>query len=224
MRPQVGALTIFAVVIALTGLLLVGQALARQTFLDSVDHPTLRALGFGRAQLVAGDHAARGRWSPIAAALLAVVVAVAASPLTPIGVARNAEPDPGLFVRRPRCSGSASSRVLVAVLALAVAPGVVVHARVRGSGRPTRRRRGRRASLGGWACRVHRSLAGTGVRMALEPGRGRTAVPVRTTIVGAALAVATVVAALTFASSLDHLVSTPRLYGWSWDVRVETER
>ncbi len=51
-RPQVGALTIFAVVIALTGLLLVGQALARQTFLDSVDHPTLRALGFGRRQLV----------------------------------------------------------------------------------------------------------------------------------------------------------------------------
>ena len=64
--------------------------------------------------------------------------------------------------------------------------------------------------------------AGTGVRMALEPGRGRTAVPVRTTIVGAALAIATVVAALTFASSLDHLVSTPRLYGWSWDARVET--
>jgi hypothetical protein len=47
-------------------------------------------------------------------------------------------------------------------------------------------------------------------------------VPVRTTIVGAALAIATVVAALTFASSLDHLVSTPRLYGWSWDVRVTT--
>ena len=42
--------------------------------------------------------------------------------------------------------------------------------------------------------------AGTGVRMALEPGRGRTAVPVRTTILGAALAIATVVAALTFAA------------------------
>jgi putative ABC transport system permease protein len=65
-------------------------------------------------------------------------------------------------------------------------------------------------------------VAGTGVRMALEPGRGRTAVPVRSTIMGAVLATATVVAALTFASSLDHLVSTPRLYGWSWDARVET--
>jgi ABC-type lipoprotein release transport system permease subunit len=58
--------------------------------------------------------------------------------------------------------------------------------------------------------------------MALEPGRGRSAVPVRTTIAGCALAIGAVVAALTFASSLDHLVTTPRLYGWSWDVRVET--
>ena len=60
-RPQVGALTIFAVVIALTGLLLVGQALARQTFLDSVDHPTLRALGFGRRQLVGAAMLPRAR-------------------------------------------------------------------------------------------------------------------------------------------------------------------
>ena len=56
--------------------------------------------------------------------------------------------------------------------------------------------------------------------MALEPGRGRTAVPVRTTIVTAALAIATVTAALVFAASLDHLVTTPRLYGWNWDVRM----
>src|SRR5439155_25368605 len=48
------------------------------------------------------------------------------------------------------------------------------------------------------------------------------AVPVRTTILGSALAIATVVAAVSFAASLDHLVSTPRLYGWSWDVRVTT--
>jgi ABC-type lipoprotein release transport system permease subunit len=59
--------------------------------------------------------------------------------------------------------------------------------------------------------------AAAGVRMALEPGRGRTSVPVRTTIVSAGLAIATVVAAVVFASSLQHLVSTPRLFGWNWD-------
>ncbi len=99
-RPQVGALTIFAVVIALTGLLLVGQALARQTFLDSVDHPTLRALGFGRRELIVTSMLRAGAVA-VAAAGLAMVVAVAASPLTPIGAARTAEPDLGVFLDGP---------------------------------------------------------------------------------------------------------------------------
>jgi FtsX-like permease family len=62
----------------------------------------------------------------------------------------------------------------------------------------------------------------TGVRFALEPGRGRTAVPARTTIVGAVGAVVTVIAAVTFAASLDHLLATPRLYGTNWDARIVT--
>jgi hypothetical protein len=52
--------------------------------------------------------------------------------------------------------------------------------------------------------------------MAVEPGEGRTAVPVRSALVGTALAVALVVTTLTFASSLHTLVSTPSLYGWNW--------
>ena len=59
-----------------------------------------------------------------------------------------------------------------------------------------------------------------GTRQALDGGRGRTAVPVRTTVMAAALAVATLTTALTFGSSLDHLLGTPRLYGWSWDAQV----
>jgi hypothetical protein len=43
---------------------------------------------------------------------------------------------------------------------------------------------------------------------------------VRTTVVAAALAVATLTTALTFGSSLGHLLDTPRLYGWSWDAQV----
>nr|MDQ3354263.1 hypothetical protein [Actinomycetota bacterium] len=60
----------------------------------------------------------------------------------------------------------------------------------------------------------------TGVRMAFEPGRGGTSGPTRSTLVGAALAVACVLAALTFAASLDRLLDTPRLYGWDWDAMV----
>ena len=218
-RPQVGALSIFALVIALTGLLLVGQALARQTFLDSVDHPTLRALGFGRRQLVAGA-VLRGVVVAMGAAVLAVVLAIAASPLTPIGVARDADPDLGFFVDG-RVILLGALAVFGAVLVLAALPAwwYTRGAQFRTADRPA----ARTSRLVGWLGRSGAPLtAGAGVRMALEPGRGRTAVPVRTTIVGAALAIATVVAALTFASSLDHLVSTPRLYGWSWDARVET--
>jgi ABC-type lipoprotein release transport system permease subunit len=54
--------------------------------------------------------------------------------------------------------------------------------------------------------------------MALEPGRGRTAVPVRSTIFGASLSLIALAAALSFGASLDHLVTTPGLAGWNWDL------
>ena len=61
-----------------------------------------------------------------------------------------------------------------------------------------------------------------GLRMALEPGRGPTAVPVRSAFLGAAVGTVGIVAVLVFSASLDHLVATPRLYGWSWDTAVST--
>jgi hypothetical protein len=65
------------------------------------------------------------------------------------------------------------------------------------------------------------SVAGVvGVHFALEPGRGRTAVPVRSVLVGTVLAVAMVIATLTFASGLQTLVSHPALYGWNWNYAI----
>ena len=55
-----------------------------------------------------------------------------------------------------------------------------------------------------------------GVRMALEPGEGRSAVPVRSALLGSVLAVALIVTTLTFGNSLQTLVSRPALYGWNW--------
>lgn len=55
-----------------------------------------------------------------------------------------------------------------------------------------------------------------GMRMALEPGRGRASVPVRSMLSSAVLAVAMVVATLTFGSGLQSLVSHPALYGWNF--------
>jgi hypothetical protein len=58
---------------------------------------------------------------------------------------------------------------------------------------------------------------GAGLRFALEPGRGRTAVPVRSVIAGTVLAMLVGVATLTFGASLSTLISHPALYGWNFN-------
>ncbi len=63
-----------------------------------------------------------------------------------------------------------------------------------------------------------------GVRMALEPGEGRSAVPVRSALLGSILAVALVVTTVTFGSSLQTLVSSPALYGWNWTYILQSGR
>jgi hypothetical protein len=58
------------------------------------------------------------------------------------------------------------------------------------------------------------------VRLALEPGRGRTAVPVRAALAGIVAAVCAVTAAASFGASLAQLVATPPAYGVTWDLTV----
>ena len=58
-----------------------------------------------------------------------------------------------------------------------------------------------------------------GVQLAVEQGRGRTAVPVRGALLGTALSVLAVTAAITFGANLLQLVQTPRLYGQAWDAQ-----
>ncbi len=210
-------LWLLAGLIALAALLVSIQALSRQAFFESTDHPVLRALGMTR-----GERFATGlvRTTVIAllATVIAVVVAIALSPLWPIGLARVAEPSPGLEVN-VAVIGIGTVAVFLGILLV----GAVTTWRWT---RPSTRRHHL-----GHATRpplVTRLLGGNlrplpvvlGTRQALDGGRGRTAVPVRTTVMAAALAVATLTTALTFGSSLGHLLDTPRLYGWSWDAQI----
>ena len=208
-RLQSLALWLLAGSTALVGLLVLSQAVARQVFIDSRDHETLAALGMTGGQRWALGMA-RAALIGAAGAIVAVVLAIALSPLTPVGLARTAEPDPGLRVDGP-VLGLGLLATLVAVPVLALVP--TWRARRRAD-RESRRPSSVAAAL---------SRAGfpvttvTGARLALEPGRGPTAVPVRTTLVTAGVAVASVAAALTFGASLDRLVTTPRLFGQTWD-------
>ena len=91
-------------VIALTtlvaGAAFVGQAIARQLRRELADRATLQALGFDRTHTIL---AAISRMAPVAAgcAVIAAVTAVLASPLGPIGLARQAEVDPGIHWDMP---------------------------------------------------------------------------------------------------------------------------
>jgi hypothetical protein len=60
--------------------------------------------------------------------------------------------------------------------------------------------------------------------MALEPGRGPNAVPVRSAFFGAAIGTLGIVAVLVFGGSLDHLVATPPLYGAPWDAVLQVRQ
>jgi hypothetical protein len=61
--------------------------------------------------------------------------------------------------------------------------------------------------------------ADAGVRFALDPGRGASAVPVWTSIVGVTLTIALLAGLWSFQASLRHLLDTPHLYGWNWSVK-----
>jgi putative ABC transport system permease protein len=156
-----------------------------------------------------------------AAAAAAVPIAIALSPLTPIGLARLAEPNPGIWIDAP-VLGIGSLLVLVVTVAGSVLPALAA-ARSAADSNPSGSNE-EPSVLAGILGRSSSSPAAVaGLRMALEPGRGRSAVPVRSAIFGVALSVAALTASLLFATSLDHVLSTPRLSGFSWDVFVAEE-
>jgi ABC-type antimicrobial peptide transport system permease subunit len=92
-RPQTVALWLLAALFGVIGLLIVGQLLARLTFLEAAQYGTLRALGMSRAQLLTAC-LGRAAMTGAAGGLIAVGLGVALSPLLPVGLARVAEPHP----------------------------------------------------------------------------------------------------------------------------------
>ena len=65
--------------------------------------------------------------------------------------------------------------------------------------------------------------AALGARMAFEPGQGRSAVPVRSALAASTVALAAVIAAAVFGTSLLALVSTPHRYGQNWAQEVDLQ-
>ncbi len=221
-RPQAVALVVFALVLAVTGLLVVGQVASRLMLAAAQDNRTLAALGMTRGQLLAAGLVEVGL-AAAAGAAVACGVAIAASPLMPIGPARLAEPDPGVSVNAAVLAAGFAA-ITVLMLARVAWPAWRQASARLSAEHDAAGMVGRRSRAAGWLARSGAPVtAVTGVRFALDPGQGRTAVPVRSALLGTVLAVTAVAAAVTFGANMLHLVDTPRLYGQDWDVAVDLQ-
>jgi len=211
------ALEIAAGIAALVALVGVSLALSREVSLVDVDQLTLRALGM-RSSRRALAAAAVALPVAVLGALVAAGASALASPLFPIGIARKAEVDSGIRFD-PLVVFGGFLVVTLAVLAVGAASGWRT-ARVTRRTRPERRVFGARAS----GALALPPTATIGVGFALDRGRGARAVPVRSSLIGAALGVIVLVAVAVFGTSLDHLVSTPSAYGTTWQFAASDSR
>lgn len=209
------ALVLFAALAGAAALLIMGQALSRQVMADAADNPTLAAMGLRRRHLTAIP-LVRAAVIAVGGGAVAMAVAVALSPLTPIGLARRAESHPGVSVNAAVLTIGFGAVVVVTILrallpAWRAASAMSADALSQAPARPGP---------------VTAAVAGSGLGPAAVAGvgmsfeRGSRGMAFRTALVGSFVAVAGVVAAVTFGVSLNHLVDTPKQQGWNWDVVV----
>lgn len=212
LRPESLAIAGFGAIAALVALVIGIQELSRQIRAEDTDREVLRALGAG-VTVTSADGFYGVMAAIVIGAVAAVGVAYALSPLAPLGPVRPFYPGRGpQFDWTVEGSGLALLVVVLGAVAAAVA---LRSALARGS----RSDRARSATfrVGGAAGAAGVPIAGqVGLRLALDPGQGRSSVPVRSVLLGGVVAVTLVVATLMFSSSLQTLVSHPALYGWDW--------
>ena len=215
-RPESIALAVFGGIAALAALLIAAQAIGRQIRLGTDERRTLRALGAGPATIVA-DTVLGLAAAVVAGSTLAVAVAVVLSPLAPIGIVRPVYPFPGFaFDWLVLGFGWLVLVVLLCVTATVLAIVQSPHRHSADASAPARVP----ASVRTAAAAGLPLPAVEGIRFVVDPGRGRSSVPVRSALVGALIAVVVLVATVTFGASLDSLVSHPGLYGWNWDYEL----
>jgi ABC-type lipoprotein release transport system permease subunit len=208
-RPQVIGWYALTGLVALAALAVIGQAMARQTGTERADHHALSTLGVRPREFVLLA-LLRTLLTGAAGAAGAVLIAVLASPLTPVGEARLAVPAAGRISVDLAVVLPGALATLVAVTALSVWP-AVRHARLL-SGRPQWQPASVTVAAGRAAAQARLPApALIGIRHAFE--RGRDGQPVGTAMLGTVMAVAALCATAVFGASLTHLVSSPELYG-----------
>jgi putative ABC transport system permease protein len=208
------ALWLFAALVGVAGVALLAQAIGRESAAEAVEDSVLSSMGMSDRDLMLSAFGRAGVVGAVGAAI-AVALAIAASPLTPIGLARTAEPSPGVWIDGVGLAVGAAATVFASLLA--ASPSALASARrVRRLRDPAPQRPAPLVDLVARAGAP--ATAVTGVRMAVERASGSAGASGRLWMSAAAGGVAAFAAALVFSASLHHLLDTPRLNGYVWDL------
>jgi putative ABC transport system permease protein len=217
--PLVNALWMLGALAAIVGLVLAAQSCTRVFQMHTDEQAHLRTLGATRAQRFSVEMLGAVGALALATAL-AVTVAWLLSPITPVGEARDSEPHAGFVLHTGLAFAAAFTFVVVGSLVVA-RPAWKVASSTALPGPSTNAGRDRVSHIASVAAGLGLNVpALMGTRLALQPGRGRTATPVRSVLVSLTLVVAAVTGVVAFDVNLHRLTNTPRLYGWNWDAAV----
>jgi hypothetical protein len=207
-KPLSLALGIFGLIAVVVALVLTALSVSREIRTVGPLRRDLRSLGVrGRVDLLAA--VVGPVVAVVAGAIGAVIIAAALSPVMPLGEVRKVEVDRGFDVDTTVLLLGALA--LVAVLG-AYALVVAVATRPHSAGDAHAAQRPSRLS----SAMSRTGLGPTnalGLRLAFGSRDGAAAPSV---LVGGAVAIGALVAALTFSASLHGLVRKPALYGWQW--------
>ncbi len=201
------SLAVLGAIFGLSGLIIVVQASARLVSANAGPARILMAIGMSRRSLIT---LAVLRMAVIAAfgAAIAVVVAVALSPLWPDGDARFAEVDPGVAFDTVTLVGG----VILIVVVVPLFAGWQARVARRRPASPTRPRP-RFSAAGPPPIRL-------GVGFALTSRAPGGMIPVRSSRVATVTALSLVAFILVVQDQSARLESTPASYGWSWEMQL----
>jgi hypothetical protein len=210
---EAAVLLAFGLAALLAALFLVGQAVGRYVADSAEDLRVLQAMGLTRRMAAACAGAVLGL-AAVAGATTGVAAALIASRWMPIGIAAYAEPHPGFNADWLVLAGGWAVAVLLVAGGTALLTWSALTAR-RARAAP------RGSAVAGAAAAAGLPVAAVmGTRFALEPGRGRAAVPVFPAVMGAVAGVLGVLAAFTFSAGVSDAAAHPERFGVTWQLEA----
>ena len=207
LRPLLGVLVTFGIVILIGTAIAAVLVIARGSTAWETDDRTLQVLGLTPRQVV-GVRVAGAMVTGLVAALAAVVVMAAVSPLAPIGPLHGSDPNAGVHLDLAVVAVGTGFILILALMA-SILGGLRMATAQEATPGPTRSLRVRSA----------RPTTMAGLSSA-NPTVGRHRRRAWTSIVLAAGAVAMTAAVITLGTSARALVDQPARYGFDWDLIV----